>query len=145
MPSEAALGQELWSRLNEAVGRDSPVLGILKELLKTYLNAEPQYIPAYELEEVVLRLGYQRETVWKDVIDLFCFKEQILELNFRLYEGDDHYEVGFETLQSIMSGDSVVFGKITYTSTAAQAHIYPYFIPTQQFHWLLTAERIANA
>lgn len=145
MPSEVFLGQELWRKLIEAEGRDAPAPRVLHALLRTYLTADPQYIAAYDLEKVVDKLGYKRQAIWKDLVDLFCFRQQILELNFRLLDGDEHYEVSFEMLQTIIAGDSVTLGRVTYPSEVAQRHIFPYFVPTKQFHLLLVAERAANA
>lgn len=144
MPHEVRKGLELWRQIEDSAGKNAPVVAVLRALIKTYPKIAPQYIPAYDMEKVINDLGYSSQTIWKPLVDFLCFDAKILELGFRLIEGDDHYEISFETLQLIIGGDPIFLGSKTYSSTAAQNHIFPYFIPTEQFRWLLDADGASN-
>ena len=145
MPSETHLGRALWRQIEETTDKDAPVVKVLHQLIKHYTNSTPEYIPAYELERTIDQLGYSKQEIWKQLVDFLCFDTKILELSFRLIEDDEHHEISLETLQSIMAGDPIELGSNTYTSIAAQNQIFPYFIPTENFRWLLDAEDASNA
>ncbi len=144
MLPNVSTSQGIWLQIEASVAKDAPEVVILHQLARKYTRAIPGYIPAYELEIIVDELGYSKHEVWKPLIDFLCFKTELLELNFRLIEGDEHHEISFETLQSILAGESITFGINTYSSLAAQKNIFPYLIPTEKFGYLLASEGASN-
>jgi hypothetical protein len=133
--------QKRWQELQQRAGDDLALFDILTCLVRQHIHTKPTYIGAYELESIVDDLGLDKTEKWKSLINFLCFETQLLELNFRLIDdSDNHHEISFEELQSIIAGEELVCGATIYDSKAALNKIFPYFIPTEYFYQLLEIE-----
>lgn len=138
--------EEPWKSLRDFAGDDNALLEILSALVQQYANLKPEYIGAYELERIVEKLGYNKKDKWKDLIDFLCFRTKLLDLNFRLIDDEDnHYEVSYEKLQSVIAGEFIDIGGNKYSSKAILNNTFPYFVPTEKFRQLLKLERLGDA
>lgn len=134
-----------WSELIEIAGKDHPAILVLYDFLSN-CKSLPQYIPSFELEKVITKFDLPLAEVWKPIVDLLCIQAELLELHFRfINEKDDHFEIGYDAIQQVLSGEALEFGGIRYSAAVLRNRISPYFIPTAKFVRLFEIESAKNA